>query len=369
MTDISNLSELAKTTRPLPMAWYFDPRVFELEQRILFDQGPGYVGHELMVPNPGDYMTLEWMGHAKMLVRNDHGVELMSNVCRHRQGLLLEGRGHARHIVCPLHRWTYAIDGTLLGAPEFADKPCVSLPKTPLKRWNGLLFAGPRDVAEDLKDFSAAADYDFSGYVYDRTVIDECPFNWKAFLEIYLELYHVEPFHPGLRDFVDAANFRWEFGPRWSIQYMGVKNQLQKTGSPKYARYRDALLRYTWGEMPKYGTLWSIYYPNVMMEWYPHGLVVSTLIPRSPDHTTNVVEFYYPEDVAYFETELKEAHQAAYLESAAEDAQICTLLHRGRRALYERGEDDTGPYHSPLEDGMIHLHEFLRRELGPALGE
>ena len=158
MTDISNLSELAKTTRPLPMAWYFDPRVFELEQRILFDQGPGYVGHELMVPNPGDYMTLEWMGHAKMLVRNDHGVELMSNVCRHRQGLLLEGRGHARHIVCPLHRWTYAIDGTLLGAPEFADKPCVSLPKTPLKRWNGLLFAGPRDVAEDLKDFSAAAD-------------------------------------------------------------------------------------------------------------------------------------------------------------------------------------------------------------------
>jgi hypothetical protein len=52
------------------------------------------------------------------------------------------------------------------------------------------------------------------------------------------------------------------------------------------------------------------------------------------------------------------------MESAAEDAQICTLLHRGRKGLYAAGLDDQGPYHSPLEDGMIHFHEFLREELG-----
>ena len=50
------------------------------------------------------------------------------------------------------------------------------------------------------------------------------------------------------------------------------------------------------------------------------ALVVSTLIPRSPDHTTNIVEFYYPEEVQAFERQIVEAHQAAYAESAVEDA-------------------------------------------------
>jgi choline monooxygenase len=101
-----------------------------------------------------------------------------------------------------------------------------------------------------------------------------------------------------------------------------------------------------------------------MLEWYPLALVVSTLIPRSPDHTTNIVEFYYPEEVKAFEPHIVEAHQAAYLESAAEDAQICTRLHRGRKALWLAGEDDAGPFHSPHEDGMVHFYDWLRRELG-----
>jgi choline monooxygenase len=35
----------------------------------------------------------------------------------------------------------------------------------------------------------------------------------------------------------------------------------------------------------------------------------------------------------------------------------------GRRALYLAGENDAGPYQSPMEDGMQHFHEFLRRQL------
>jgi len=29
----------------------------------------------------------------------------------------------------------------------------------------------------------------------------------------------------------------------------------------------------------------------------------------------------------------------------------------------ERGESDAGPYQSPMEDGMMHFHEYLRRGL------
>ena len=48
------------------------------------------------------------------------------------KSIMLEGRGNAQNIVCPLHRWTYDLKGELLGAPHFAESPCVKLRSTPL---------------------------------------------------------------------------------------------------------------------------------------------------------------------------------------------------------------------------------------------
>ena len=132
MAEISTLRQVAPASCHLPVSWYFDPEIFALEKRLLFDAGPNYVGHELMVPNVGDYYTFPWTENAKMLVRNESGVELLSNVCRHRQAIMLEGKGNAENIVCPLHRWTYDLKGELLGAPLFPETPCVRLHSTPL---------------------------------------------------------------------------------------------------------------------------------------------------------------------------------------------------------------------------------------------
>lgn len=32
----------------------------------------------------------------------------------------------------------------------------------------------------------------------------------------------------------------------------------------------------------------------------------------------------------------------------------------GRKSLYERGDNEVGPYQSPMEDGMQHFHEWYR---------
>ncbi len=103
------------------MSWYFDERIFAQEQRLLFDDGPGYIGHELMVPAVNDYRSLDWQDHASLLVRSADGVFELSNICRHRQAVMLEGCGNAERIVCPLHRWTYDNRGTLLGAPSLSQ--------------------------------------------------------------------------------------------------------------------------------------------------------------------------------------------------------------------------------------------------------
>jgi choline monooxygenase len=364
MTESDSATRLKPSAPHLPVASYFDPAVLARERAVLFDNGPRYIGHEAMVPEIGDYIALAGSANGRVLVRGAQGVSLLNNVCRHRQSLLLEGRGNVKQIVCPVHRWTYDLQGKLLGAPDFAATPDLPLKATALRSWQGLLFAGARGVGRDLADFPLTGDYDFSGYVFDHVHVEECPYNWKTFLEFYLELYHVEPFHPGLRKFVDAGNYQWGFGERWSFQILAIKDGFRYQTSRNYQRYRDAYLKWTGGEMPKYGTVWSIYYPNVMLEWYPGAILISTILPISPERSLNVVEYYYPEEVALFERELVEAHQAAYTESSQEDMQACIHLHQGRKALYTLGEEDAGPYHSPHEDGMVHFHEFWRRELG-----
>jgi phenylpropionate dioxygenase-like ring-hydroxylating dioxygenase large terminal subunit len=357
---------LASVPPQLPVDWYFDERLFALEQEYLFAAGPGYAGHALMVPENGDYRTLEWLDHASMLVRSEDAVWRMSNVCRHRQAIMLQGSGKADTIVCPVHRWTYDSGGILIGAPHFPRNPCLHLGKQALENWNGLLFGGPRSASVDLAGMSVAGDFDFSGYRLDKVEIHECNYNWKTFIEVYLEDYHVVPFHPGLGNFVTCDDLSWQFGDWYSVQRVGITSLL-KAGSPAYARWQQAVRDYHGAERPKQGAIWLTYYPNVMVEWYPHVLVVSSLIPRDVDRTTNVVEFYYPEDIALFEREFVEAEQAAYMETAIEDDEIGERMDRGRRALMRQGRSETGPYQTPMEDGMRHFHAFYRSIIEPHL--
>jgi hypothetical protein len=42
-------------------------------------------------------------------------------------------------------------------------------------------------------------------------------------------------------------------------------------------------------------------------------------------------------------------------------------MHQGRKSLYQRGMEESGPYQSPTEDGMLHFHEYLRRNLASHL--
>jgi choline monooxygenase len=374
MSDLSiSLEALERSRTQLSVSSYFDEGLYQREQATVFAQAPRYVGHALAVPDVGRYQTLSQEGQGRALVRTSSGIELISNVCRHRQAIMLQGSGQTgQNIVCPLHRWTYDLQGQLLGAPHFDVDPCLNLQNYPLQSWNGLLFEtrqqpGARQVGTDLADLGAAAQLDFTGYVLGSTHQHHCAYNWKTFIEVYLEDYHVGPFHPGLGRFVSCEDLHWEFGRHHSVQTVGVNKALAKPGSAVYERWHNAVLKFRGGQTPAHGAIWLTYFPNVMVEWYPHVLVVSTLVPQGPQQTLNVVEFFYPEEIAAFEPEFVAAQQAAYLETCAEDDEIALRMDAGRRALMQRGDDDAGPYQSPMEDGMQHFHEWYRREMGAAL--
>ena len=336
MSDLS--LHLQQAASQLPVSSYFDSALFEQEKRTLFHPGPRYVGHAQSVPQIGDYMTLAQEGEGRALVRTAQGVELVSNVCRHRQAVMLRGRGnlnnpapgHANgHIVCPLHRWTYNAAnpqrplGELLGAPHFSQDPCLNLQRYPLREWNGMLFEdNGRDINADLADMGPRDALNFEGMVLDHVELHTCHYNWKTFIEVYLEDYHVGPFHPGLGQFVTCDDLQWEFKPEYSVQTVGAHNLQHGAGSPAYERWQRALMAYRNGQAPDQGAIWLTYYPHIMVEWYPHVLTVSTLHPIGPNETLNKVEFYYPEEIAAFEREFVEAQRAAYMETCTEDDEI-----------------------------------------------
>ena len=367
MSDLGRSAHTVLTRAQLPVAAYFDEAFYQREIDVLFKAGPGYIGHELMVPKLGDYHTLTAEQNGRALIHNQHGIECISNICRHRQAIMLQGRGNTEQIVCPLHRWTYDLAGDLKGAPHFAQQPQLCLPKTPLQNWHGLLLEGKRDLSKDLRDLGCTADFNFDGYMFDHAEVHECPYNWKTFIEVYLEDYHVEPFHPGLGRFVNCDTLSWQFGEWYSVQTVGVHRALGSPGTPIYERWHKQVLKNAGGQVPQRGAIWFTYFPNLMVEWYPNVLVVSTLHPKGPRHTTNVVEFYYPEEQMLFERDFVGAQQAAYRETCAEDDEIAIRMDAGRQRLFERGDSDAGPYQTPMEDGMQHFHEFVRRQLDGAL--
>ena len=374
MSDLS--LQLQQAQAQLPVTSYSDEALFQRELETIFQSGPRYVGHQLAVPEAGDYFALPQESGGRVLVRSHDGVELLSNVCRHRQAIILKDKGSLKtqaqssgggNIVCPLHRWTYSPKGELLGAPHFAQDPCLNLKRYPLREWNGLLFEdNGLDITADLAHMGPRPELDFTGFALDRVELHECNYNWKTFIEVYLEDYHVGPFHPGLGQFVTCDDLNWEFKENYSVQTVGVSSSFGKPGSTTYQKWHDVLLKYRNGELPDRGAIWLTYYPHIMVEWYPHVLTVSTLHPISPSKTLNMVEFYYPEEIVAFEREFVEAQQAAYMETCIEDDEIAERMDAGRKALMQRGDNEVGPYQSPMEDGMQHFHEWYRRKMNHA---
>src|SRR5690606_5108611 len=141
-----DLADILKLASPLPVSAYFDQAVYEQEQQHIFRCSPLYVGHQNIVPQAQDWYALPQENGGRVLVHNADGIKLMSNVCRHRQALMLgsystnceltEHRGSlgqtGGNIVCPVHAWTYRADGELLSAPQFEIRQCKKLESSPL---------------------------------------------------------------------------------------------------------------------------------------------------------------------------------------------------------------------------------------------
>jgi len=213
-SSIADVS-LAQT---LPPACYTDAEFYEFEKEALFDHEWLCVGRESWASAPGDYFTTTVVDEPIVVARDMQGqLRAMSSVCQHRAMLVAEGHGNARAFVCPYHRWSYGLDGRLLGAPAMEktcnfDKADVRLPTFRLETWQGFIFINFDPAAAPLAPRLAALDSVLSNW--NMTSAEgprpESPmrfaFNWKVMLENNNDGYHANKLHQGhLHDFVPSA--------------------------------------------------------------------------------------------------------------------------------------------------------------------
>src|SRR5262245_52062564 len=106
----------------IPAAWYTDSRVFELELLTVFSRSWQVAGRLEELVDPGSYVAGDLPGGEPVVVVRgaDDRLRAFFNVCRHHAAsVVTDARGMAEQFRCPYHGWTYGLDGTLKGTPDF----------------------------------------------------------------------------------------------------------------------------------------------------------------------------------------------------------------------------------------------------------
>jgi salicylate 5-hydroxylase large subunit len=210
--------KLAGTSR-IPFGVYTSEELHRIELERFFYQGHWcYVGLEVELPNPGDFIRTA-VGERSVIVARDQSGEInvFENVCAHRgMRFCRERHGTKTGFVCPYHQWRYTLQGDLNGVPfragvkrdgevqggmpddfRTADH---GLTKLKVARRGGVVFASFDHDVEPLEEFLGPTilhyfDRLFTGRQltllgYNRQRI---PGNWKLMQENIKD-----PYHPGL---------------------------------------------------------------------------------------------------------------------------------------------------------------------------
>jgi phenylpropionate dioxygenase-like ring-hydroxylating dioxygenase large terminal subunit len=205
---IANVSEPFERAHAMPPSVYTSPEFLKREIADVFAKDWVSIGRASALKMPGDYIAYELAGQPIFVIRDGEGkLRALSNVCRHRMSVLLEGSGNKKAITCPYHGWTYNLDGTLRGAPAMTHnaafcKEDYRLPSVRCEEWLGWVMVtlnpDAPPVASVLSEVEGLIDdYGLENYVEVFREEHVWDTNWKILAENFMESYHLPVCHAG----------------------------------------------------------------------------------------------------------------------------------------------------------------------------
>ncbi len=288
-----NAAAALQEAHTIPAPWYTDARIAQLELQNVFSRTWQEVGRSAQVEKPGQYVTAIVAGESIVAVRGSDGnLRAFYNVCRHHAMTVMnEPYGHAQHMRCPYHGWTYNLEGELRGMTEFEgvcnfDRAQNGLVPVRVETWENFIFVNLDPHAAPLRDFLGALaglaqplNFGELKFVERRRYIQQC--NWKVYVDNFLDGgYHVPHMHKGLNSVLDYTNYTIENVDRCCVQSSPVAVDKSSEASAAATRKGDRAY-YFWQ------------YPNFMLNWYEGYLDTNLVIPLGVDRCEVIFDFYF----------------------------------------------------------------------------
>jgi glycine betaine catabolism A len=205
---MKSLFQQRRTGHTLPQALYVSPKAFEFDMAAIYGESWLMIGLDCELPKSGSYISL-MVGKWPVLITRDKSGDIRGfhNSCRHRGSMICPvGSGTAPKLVCPYHRWTYDLDGSLFAAGRMPDdfgKGAHGLKPVVLKNVEGALFICLSDRPPPFEDFAdTLATYAKPHHLKDTKLAHQSVLiehaNWKLVMENARECYHCGTGHPAL---------------------------------------------------------------------------------------------------------------------------------------------------------------------------
>ncbi len=341
----------------IPASWYTDERIAQLERERVFGRTWQFVAHADQLNSAGQFVTATLAGEPLLLVRgSDNQLRAFFNVCRHHAAAVAtDAQGTASIFRCPYHGWSYGLDGSLKGAPEFDgvcgfDRSRNGLVPIRVGNWEQLVFVNLDPDAKPLAEFLgglapriAPLSLGSLHFFERRTYTLNC--NWKVFVDNYLDGgYHVPHLHKGLNSVLDYRQYTIECEDRYCLQ-----------SSPMVASSDDANVAATrTGERAWY--FWQ--YPNFMLNLYRGYMDTNLVLPDGIDRCKVIFDFYF-DDVSDQAAERNRQSIAVGERVNDEDVAICETVQRG---LHSRAYN-AGRLSVRREAGEHLFHRLLAADL------
>jgi len=314
----------------IPPACYADDGLLSLERSAVFLAGWVCLGRAERWPNSGDYSAMDIAGEAVIVVRNKAGgLKAFANSCRHRGSRLLAGNGNCNKIKCPFHWWTYDLQGQLKvysrmeNAIDFnaADYGLVEFTVAERQGFAWLSFADTPSTIDDwLGDFDDFhRPWDLQQWRTTRIREFEVECNWKTFIEVFNEYYHLPMVHPDSINWLypepDAADetsgqYTTQFGATEGAAALLEQSQQFALPAAPGLQGREAMgTRYTW------------IYPNVTYALSQDSMWMYQAFPITADRCRVIQTICFPaETLAHDDFAKRAEHYYERIDAAlAED--------------------------------------------------
>jgi choline monooxygenase len=357
LLDLYNAAAPLEEAYTIPAPWYLDRRIEHLEREEVFGKNWIAVGRVDQVAAEGQFFTVEIAGEPLVVVRGSDGeLRAFFNVCRHHAAAVANvPSGTVQYLRCPYHGWTYGLDGSLKGAPEFAgvcnfDRGANGLIGVRVDTWEHFVFVtldpgAPAFTAflGDLPGRVATLDVLNLHFFARKTYTLAC--NWKVYVDNYLDGgYHVPHLHKGLNSVLDYKEYTIENSERYSLQSSPMVSSEEHES---FAATRT-------GDRAYYYWL----YPNFMINVYEGVMDTNLVLPLATDRCLVQFDFFF-RDVSNGALPANTKSVAVSDRIQEEDVDICESVQRGLRSrAYGAGRL------SVRREGGEHLfHRLLAAEL------